>query len=148
MERRRKILALAGSATHLALCLALPAAGFVWTSWVELSGGGWAPEASSTAAFVSALWLLGLLGSGLSLHWSLWGRAPRLLRWHARCWAPLYALAGLALLGLGMGLRTGDPLADLAAFLVIWGSLGLFGSALAGGALALVIWLASRGRSA
>ena len=128
--------------TWLALCVLLPLAAFAYATFVELrKQASLDPDARSTATFFLVFWLLGVFGSGTSLLWTTWGRAPWPVRLHAWCWVALLVPCCAPLALLGLGLATGQLHDDIAAMVVVSSSLGLLASVVLGWLLVLPLHL-------
>lgn len=129
--------------------LALPIAGGTVLTATDLRRAGsldldhYAVEAM---VFFGGLLLVGIVLSGPSLAWSLWGRAPRLVRIYTICWAILWPLVCGPLVLFGFGLMTGDPVQDGAAGAMICGVLGLFVATTVGFVVALPVAAITRAR--
>lgn len=127
--------------------LALPIAGGTVLTATDLRGSGSLDHhAVEGMVFFGGLLLVGIVLSGPSLAWSLWGRAPRLVRIYTICWAILWPMVCGPLVLLGFGLMTGDPVQDGAAGAMICGGLGLFVATTVGFIVALPVAAITRAR--
>ena len=77
-----------GTVLHALVIVVQPVVGWMLITYDELAHyGGTMPADSAEVAFGYA-WMLGIgaLVSGIALGWTLWGRAPALVRYYAYLW--------------------------------------------------------------
>lgn len=77
-----------GTAFHAMVIVVQPVLGWMLITYDELAHGGGTLSADSAEVAFGYAWMLGIaaLVSGVALGWTLWGRAPALVRYYAYLW--------------------------------------------------------------
>jgi hypothetical protein len=79
------------SCVYLVVCVVLPVTGYVLTEIAERrSPGSPSPEASETARFYGIVLAITVLVTAFSLMWTLWGRAPSIVRYYTWSWVAVF----------------------------------------------------------
>ena len=92
------------TSVYLVVCIVLPVAGYVITEIAERrSPGSPSPEAAETASFYLATLFITVVITATTLVWTLWGNAPRIVRYYTWSWSVIFVcVAGIMALLYGM----------------------------------------------
>ena len=92
------------SCVYFVVCVVLPVAGYVITEITERKNpGSPSPEAAETASFYLAILFITVVITATTLAWTLWGNAPRIVRYYTLSWSAIFVcVAGIMALLYGM----------------------------------------------
>lgn len=123
------------SCSFLVVCVVLPVTGYVLTEIAERrSPGTPTPEATDTALFYGIVLAITNVVTAPSLMWTLWGRAPGIIRYYTWSWAAIFVcIAGTMALLYGMVASSEpDPMTAFAVMALVPPTFGMLAGTVLG----------------